>query len=99
MIHRKYILPLISGTERHLCGRGLARQWVTSQKVTIQESFLCSADYTLQQNAWLNRNADRRPICTNAAPNENSTQHLSCCELDKQTAQINGPLLLSMRCR
>jgi hypothetical protein len=89
---------LISGTERHLCGRGLAPQWNTSLNVAIQERFLCSVDYTLQQTTWLNSNADRRPICTNAALIVISIQHLSCRELDKQTAQINGPLLMSRRC-
>ena len=69
MIHRKCILSLISGADRHLCVRGRAPQWNTSQNVAIQERFLSSTDYALQQNARTYRNAGRHVICTNVAPN------------------------------
>ena len=49
MPHSKYILSFISGADRHLCGRGHGPEWNTSQNVAIQERFLSSTDYTLQQ--------------------------------------------------
>ena len=76
MPHIKYIHSLISGADGHLCGRGRAPQWNTSQNVAIQERFLSSADYALQQNARTNRNAGRHVICTNVAPNAFSNLHL-----------------------
>ena len=76
MCHRKYILPFISGADRHLCGRGHRPEWNTSQNVAIQERFLSSVEYPQQQIARTNRNADRQAISTNVAPNANSTQPL-----------------------
>ena len=78
MPHRKYIHSLISGADGHLCGRGHAPQWDTSQNVAIQERFLSSVDFPLQQNARLNHNAEIYPIYTNVAPNKFSTQLLQC---------------------
>ena len=91
MIHRKYILSLISGADRHLCGRGHAPQWNTSQNVAIQERFLSSVDFPLQQNARLNHNAEIYPIYTNVAPNKFSTQHLQCT--DKRRNHIYGTVM------
>ena len=76
MLHSEYILSFISGDDRHLCGRGHGPDWNTSQNVAIQERFLSSVEYPLQQIVRTNANADRRAISTNVAPNANSTQPL-----------------------
>ena len=76
MPHRKFILPFISGADRHLCGRGHGPEWNTSQNVAIHERFLSSVEYPLQQIVRTNPNADRRAISTNVAPNATFTEHL-----------------------
>ena len=76
MLHSEYILSFISGADRHLCGRGHGPDRNTSQDVAIQERFLSSVEYPLQQIVRTNLNADRRAISTNVAPNANSTQPL-----------------------
>ena len=76
VLHSKCILSPISGADRHLCGRGHGPDWNTSQNVAIQERFLSSVEYPLQQIVRTNPNADRRAISTNVAPNANSTQPL-----------------------
>ena len=76
MPHRKYILPFISGADRHLCGRGHGPEWNTSQNVAIHEKFLSSTDYTLQQIFRTNRNAGRHVISTIVAPNAFSNSQL-----------------------
>ena len=76
LIHIKYILPLIYGADGHQSSRGHGPQWNTSQNVAIQERFLSSVDYPLQQITRTNPNADRQAISTNVAPNATSTEHL-----------------------
>ena len=76
MLHSKYILSFISGADRHLCGRGHGPDWNTSQNVAIQESFLFSVDYLLQQTPTTNPNAARQVIPASVAPNAISNEHL-----------------------
>ena len=76
LIHTKHILPLIYGVHRHHRGRGHAPQWNTSQNVAIQESFLFSVDYLLQQTPTTNPNAARQAIPASVAPNAISNEHL-----------------------
>ena len=75
-IHRKYIVPLSYGADGHQGSRGHGPQWNTSQNVVIQERFLFSLDYVLQQTPTTNPNADRQAIPASVAPNANSNERL-----------------------
>ena len=76
MMQRKYTHSLISGADGHQGSRGHGPHLNTSQNVVIQERFLFSLDYLLQQTPTTNPNADRQAIPASVAPNANSNERL-----------------------